>query len=134
MIECFDKKFRITRDEQGDLLIRCRNGFVYEIGPARLGVWLTTGRPLASFDAIHRRWPTTAVEQLGDGEVVFSYPMENDKAAIQFLRSLGSHRKRRLSEEQRSALIERGRQFHFQPGRGAGSALQAPESARAGKP
>jgi hypothetical protein len=134
MIERFENIFRITLDEQGDPKIDCRNGFGYEIGEMTLGVWLNTKSPNLTFKKLVEKFPKCYAPLQGDWEIIIALPVgENADEAIAFLKAVGAHRKRRISDVCRAALIERGKEFLFQPGHGAGSVHPAPESTRAAK-
>ena len=109
MIEQLKVKFRVVRDDNRDPLIRCRNGIVYEHGPASLGVWINSRRPMQTFKALKQRLPALELSQVGDGEFTALLRFSNLKVAARGLRTLGAHRRRQYSPEVLAKYREQGR-------------------------
>ena len=113
MLEQIKDQFRVRRDEQGDPRLECRNGFVYDHGAKSLGVWINSRRPLRSFEAIRTLWPTVRLVQMGDAELTMVFEPADMPEAVRFLRSIGAHRRRKLSQEHKEKLAESNKSFRF---------------------
>lgn len=115
MLERFKDKFRVQKDECGDLIIPLRgkyNGLVYEYNDKTLGIQSESSKPMHTFNTIKAKWPKLKPHQMCD-EFSATYRFDSDKEAEQFLRSIGAKTKRKLSDEQKAASVERLAQFAF---------------------
>lgn len=124
----YSEKFKVTRDQLGDLCIECRNGFVYEVSPQTLGVWLETLRPTQTHRALTMRFPGAKLAQIGEAECTITFRPSNDKETVRFFYAVGAHRRRKLSPVQKDRATERLRAHQFKPGDARRTPARSPES------
>lgn len=118
MLERFAQKFRLLRDDNRDLIIKCRNGFVYEHGPASFGVWINSKKPNKTIKTMQAESPGLEKSQVGDGECTVIYRFTTDAQAVKFLRAVGAHKKRKMTDEQKAIASERLKQYRYAAGSG----------------
>ncbi len=108
MIEQFGEKFRITQNENHEPIIACRPGWhIYEMGEDSLGLWIESSRPNVSIKAIQAKGFPIEPCQVGDDEATARYRLRGFKDDCKFLRAVGAHKRRYLSDENRAAAVER---------------------------
>lgn len=127
MLEDLRDKFRVERDEIGDLRVQCRPGAAAEAwalddGPEVLDVWvMDTARPVATANAIIGKMRALGLDawrgQTGDREVIVKVRHGGDlERQASILRAVRAFRRRKLSPEQRDRLVEVGKAHQFGAG------------------
>lgn len=84
---------------------------IYLIGPDKLGLWITRRNIESTVLRLMEKVPDLRVEQLGEKEAVLSAPLCRLDALCE---AAGARVRRRMSDEGKSALIERGKGSRFQ--------------------
>jgi hypothetical protein len=109
-IEEFATKNRLQtrRDEEGELIVRCRHGQIYFYSPRKLGVMFLMD---SAMKWNNRRKTCEAagmtVLQDGDCEGTLTFDPDNRDQARAAIRMVGAYRKVELSPELRQAKAER---------------------------
>lgn len=122
IIQDYGDKFRATMNDGSELIIKCKSGgHVYAYSDTAFGVWLNTGRPKATFDAMRKNFPALIQEQVGQGEMVCTFTPRDKKEGIRFLRSVKAHKRREYDPAVLERLKESGQNLQrLHPGGGAG--------------
>lgn len=117
------KKYRIQRERlvtdpaefEETIPLTGGRGHIYFYGPGWCGVWLNTGTPTAMMKRLKADFPNLVVQQVAAGECTFRVPMSDLDKLLPVLRPF---RRRRLSDERRTALVAAGKATRFSKPRG----------------
>ncbi len=113
--ERFGKRYRVSRDECGEEIIRLRGdkGFVCAYSDNTLAAYIQTRHPTKTLNRLRREVSSIEVVQKGDTELVVTCSMA---VTDQFLKGVGAKTRAQrgpLSDESRRLLIEAGREYRF---------------------
>ena len=113
-------RYYVRRDDCGDEYVALRgknalgNGgldHIYNIGPNKLGLWVTSGQINRTIPRLLGEVPGLRVEQQGEHEAVLSAPVAHLDVLC---RAAEARIRPRLSAEQKLALVEAGKHSRFQ--------------------
>ena len=115
--DAVNKRWHVHRDECQDEFIRLRGrhaqklrnsrglDHLYIIGPAKLGLWITSDAPNRTFNVMRGKVPSLAMELHGKGEAVFSCHISDLDKLCAAAHALA---RRQLSEKEEIRRRKRG--------------------------
>ena len=123
------ERFRMKPDDYNNPIIPTpRGGHVYQHGEWTLGIYVVSGYPTRSFQALKAKIPGLREHQIGDGEAIFTADYTDERGMVAILRAAKARYRRQPSDEVKARLRAQGRRTRFRPGHGAQDTTSAPES------